>query len=54
MVVTAVSGQPIGTIFNGQTVQAEKSVTTTLRCVTTQKSEDVIYTPAKVWNHATE
>jgi len=29
----------------------ETSVTTNLRCVTSQKSEDIIYTAAEAWNY---
>ena len=58
LLCTDVSGQPIGPIFKGQAVQAlfleclaledrpigcpEISVTTNLRCVKSQKSEDLI------------
>jgi PHD/YefM family antitoxin component YafN of YafNO toxin-antitoxin module len=30
---------------------SETSVTTDLRCVTSQKSEDLIYVAAEAWNH---
>jgi len=45
LVVTDVSGQPIGPIFNGQAVRTtgpETSLITSLRCLTTQKSEVLI------------
>jgi len=46
LVRTDVSGQTIGSIFKGQKVQeswtAETSVTTNQRCVTSQKSEDLL------------
>jgi hypothetical protein len=42
-VVTDVSGQPIAPIFKGQAVQEETSVTTNPCCITSPKSEDLIY-----------
>ena len=46
-VVTDISGQPVGPICKGSTGCLETSVTTYLHGVTTQKSEDVIYTAAE-------
>ena len=44
LVVTDVSGQPIGPIFNGKAVQEEiRQLTTNVRCVTSQKSYGLIY-----------
>jgi hypothetical protein len=44
--VADVSGQPIGPIFKG----SETPVTTDVRHVTTQKSEDLIHTAAEAWS----
>ena len=46
---TDVSGQPIGP--KGQIVSPETSVTINLRCVTSEKSENLIYNAAEGWNH---
>ena len=50
--VTVVSGQPVCLIFRGPIRCSETSVTTNLRCVTPQKSEDIIYIVAETWNRA--
>ena len=44
--VTNVLGQTIGPLFKGEAVQEgpETSVTTNLRCITSQKTEDLVYT----------
>jgi hypothetical protein len=41
--VTVVSGQPICLIFRGPICCSETSKTTTVRSVTSQKGEDLIY-----------
>ena len=45
--VTDVSGQTIRPIFKGTTGCPKSQATTNLRCVTSQKSEDPIYTAAE-------
>jgi hypothetical protein len=44
LVVTDISGQIICPILKCRAVQEE-------RCVTSQKSEDLIYAVAEAWNH---
>jgi len=61
--VIDVSGKPTGPIFKGQAGTAwplmvgqtgccEMLITTNLHCVTSQNSEDLIYTAAEAWNQA--
>jgi hypothetical protein len=65
LLLTDVSGRSINPIFKEQAVQEEwtawhltmgpidfpeTSVTTNLRCVTSQSGEDLIYTAAEAWN----
>ena len=49
--VAIVSGQAISLIFWGP-ICSETSVTTNLRCVTSRKSEDLVYIVAEAWNRA--
>ena len=57
LVITDVPGQPIGAIFKGQEIQKEavpkrQWITTNLRCITSQKNEDLTYTAKVACNHA--
>jgi len=49
---TDVSRQPVDTVLKGQSVQETLLTNYSLRCVTSQKSEGLIYTVAEDCNHA--
>jgi hypothetical protein len=48
-----IKGQQSWPLNIGETGCPETSVTTNQRCVTYHKDEDLIYTAAEAWNHAT-
>ena len=57
LVVIVVSGQQLfrdnlSVSFRGSICCSEASVATNLRCVTSQKSEDLVYIVAEAWNRA--
>jgi hypothetical protein len=56
VVITDVLGQPIVATFKIQEIQEEsfpkrRQITTNLRCITSQKNEDLIYTATEARSH---